>query len=132
MKMSSRRQIVLCGVWSAAVLVVAGALTYCRAEDPAVGPRLGRYTVTFFMGALRSPSFFAYLDLLPGNKYRVLDFGEKPLGEGTYALDDKGNVKWLTGKYKDEGYGGSFQIDGTRHQIHMKDRLYARNQPADK
>jgi len=103
-----------------------------QAEDPAIGPRQGKYTVWFFMGFTRTKTFFATLELLPGNKYKVYDFGDKVIGEGTYAVDDKGNVKWLTGKYKDEGYGGSFQVDGTRHQLHMKDRLYARNDPNEK
>jgi hypothetical protein len=111
-------------------VLLASAIPAARAEDPVVGPRQGRYTVWFFMGFTRTKTFFHTLDLLPGNKYKVYDFGDKVIGEGTYAVDDKGNVKWLTGKYKDERYGGSFQVDGTRHQLHISDRLYARNDPA--
>jgi hypothetical protein len=100
--------------------------------SPNEKPRIGKYTVTFFSGPTRFPQVMHMLEILPGNKYRVLTgIGDKFLSEGTYELDAKNNVRWLTGLYKDEKYDGTFTVDGNRDQIHMKDRVYARNEKKD-
>ena len=115
--------------WTAfgVMVLTLGAVLPVQADAP-VPPRLGRYSVTFFSGPLRTPNEMHQLDLLPGMKYKVYTvFGSSLLSEGTYALDAKNNIRWLTGRYKDEKFGGTFTVDGGRHQIHMKDRVYARN-----
>lgn len=96
------------------------------AQEKKVAPRLGKYTVTFFSGPTRSPVFLHTLELLPDMKYKVYNLGDKVIGEGTYSFAGE-KVTWETGYYKDEKYGGTFSVSGNRHQIHMKDRVYARN-----
>lgn len=111
----------------AVVFLALAGIAPVHADAP-VKPRLGMYTVTFFSGPLRTPTGLHELELLPDMKYKVYtSIGSKLLSEGTYTLDEKNNVRWLTGLYKDEKYGGTFTVDGDRHQIHMKDRVYARN-----
>lgn len=114
------------GAAFAALLAFLLAQPHALSAQEAPGPRLGRYTVTFFSGPTRSPNFLHTLELLPGFRYRVYNTGDQVIGEGIYSFTGE-KVTWESGYYKDEKYGGTFSVSGPRHQLHMKDRVYARN-----
>ncbi len=91
----------------------------------AQGPRLGRYTVQSYGAAGNQPIPQGHFELLSGGKYKSYYFGGEPSGEGKYSFDAAtGNVKFLSGKYKDDGWGGAFEIsrEGKTHTV----RLYGR------
>jgi len=113
---------------AAFVPLLAAVVAATASAQPKEAPRLGKYTVTFFSGPTRTPQFLHTLELLPGMKYKVYNFGDKVIGEGAYNVAGE-KVTWESGLYKDEKYGGTFSVTGARHQIHMKDRVYARNEP---
>ena len=55
----------------------------------------------------RPPLFLGHFVLEAGGKYKVYLPGGRLAGEGEYEFDkEKKEVKWLTGKYKDEGWTG--------------------------
>ena len=91
----------------------------------AQGPRLGKYTVMSYGDPRNLPLPLGHFELLSGGRYKSYLFGGEPSGEGKYSFDAAtGNVKFLSGKFKDDGWGGGFEIsrEGKTHTI----RLYGR------
>ena len=77
-----------------------------QADEPG-GPKLGRYNVRSYGASNRPPLFLGHFVLEAGGKYKVYLPGGRLVGEGTYEFDkDKKEVKWLTGRYKEEGWTG--------------------------
>lgn len=77
-----------------------------QADEPSE-PKLGRYNVRSYGASNRPPLFLGHFILEEGGKYKVHLPGGRLVGEGTYEFDkEKKEVKWLTGKYKDEGWMG--------------------------
>lgn len=76
------------------------------ADEPGE-PKLGRYNVRSYGASNRPPLFLGHFVLEAGGKYQVFLPGGRMVGEGTYQFDQASKeVKWLTGKYKDEGWMG--------------------------
>lgn len=76
------------------------------ADEPGE-PKLGRYNVRAYGASNRPPLFLGHFVLEAGGKYKVHLPGGRLVGEGTYEFDnEKKEVKWLTGKYKEEGWMG--------------------------
>lgn len=102
-----------------ALIVCGGQVSspplYGQEDDK--GPRLGRYNVEF------RNSFLTYFELLPGGKYKVYNVADSSLlGQGEYSFDAKEKrVRWLSGRHKDVGYGGTFVVEnnGKKHIIIM-------------
>ena len=91
----------------------------------AQGPRLGKYTVMSYGNPSYQPLQLGHFELLAGGKYKSYLFGGQPSGEGKYSFDAAtSNVKFLSGKFKNDGWGGGFKIsrEGKTHTI----RLYGR------
>lgn len=85
------------------LLLLAGPVL---ADEPGE-PKLGRYNVRSYGASNRPPLFLGHFVLEAGGKYRVFLPGDRQVGEGTYEFDPAAKeVKWLTGKYKDEGWQG--------------------------
>lgn len=104
--------------WGRLVLALGCGLVVvvaAPAQDNA-GPRLGQYKVY-----LRDVQF-SILELLPNGKYKAYDTTKALLGEGDYEYDAKEKrVRWLSGRYKTNGYGGTFftRKDGKQHVIRL-------------
>lgn len=70
-------------------------------------PKLGRYNVRTYGASNRPPLFLGHFLLEEGGKYKVYLPGGRLASEGTYEFDSqKKEVKWLTGKYKEENFEG--------------------------
>jgi len=95
----------------------------------AAGPRPGRYRVLSF-GASSIPIMLGELELLGGGRYRSTLSGGRAVGEGSYDYDAaSGNVRWLSGPYKTDGWGGAFTVerDGKTHKIRLRGGTVAVN-----
>jgi len=95
----------------------------------AAGPRVGRYRVLSF-GASATPIVLGELELLDGGRYRAILPGGRPAGDGRYAYDAaSGSVRWLSGPYRTDGWGGAFTVerDGKTHQIRLRGGTVAVN-----
>ena len=89
------------------VLLVPGLLLADQPTEPA----LGRYNIRSYGASNRPPIFLGHFVLEEGGKYKVHLPGGRQVGEGTYAFDQANKeVKWLTGKYKDEAWEGRFLV----------------------
>ena len=76
------------------------------ADEPGE-PKLGRYNVRSYGASGKPPLFLGHFVLEEGGKYKVYLPGGRQVGDGTYEFDKaKAEVKWLTGKYKEEGWMG--------------------------
>lgn len=94
-------------------------------DQNAQGPRLGKYNVMAYGDPRNLPLQLGHFELLSGGRYKSYMFGGEPSGEGKYSFAAAtGTVKFLSGKFKDDGWGGGFEIsrEGKTHTI----RLYGR------
>lgn len=83
-------------------------------------PRLGKYTIMAYGNPRFPPSYLGHFELLSGGRYRPYLFGGELSGEGKYSFDPAtGRVEFLSGKFKDDGWGGGFEIsrEGKTHTI---------------
>jgi hypothetical protein len=111
------------------LLVLPGLV---RAADEPGEPKLGRYNVRSYGASNRPPLFLGHFVLEDGGKYKVYLPGGRMVGEGTYEFDkEKKEVKWLTGKYKDEGWTGRVLVasDDKSLTIWMKSTTRATHVP---
>lgn len=84
--------------------------SFAQAVEPSE-PKLGRYNVRAYGAAGNPPLFLGHFVLEAGGKYKVYLPGGRLVGEGTYKYDAaKQEVKWLTGKYADEGWSGKVYV----------------------
>ncbi len=101
-----------------------------RAYALTTEPRLGRYNI-YAYGAGTNRLFLGHFELLQGGKYRVSRRLEGAYyGEGTYSFNSQtSTVEWLSGPYKEEGWGGAFTVEreGKTHRIELKKRTIAFN-----
>ena len=89
------------------VLIFFVILPGVARADESAEPKLGRYNVRSYGASNRPPLFLGHFVLEEGEKYKVYLPGGRLVGEGTYEFDkEKKEVKWLTGKYKDEAWTG--------------------------
>ena len=105
-----------------------------QADEPAE-PKLGRYNVRSYGASNRPPLFLGHFVLEQGGKYKVYLPGDRMVGEGTYEFDSvKKEVKWLTGKYKEEGWTGQVLLasDEKSLVIWLKPTTRATYVPDDK
>ena len=105
-----------------------------QADEPAE-PKLGRYNVRTYGASNRPPLFLGHFVLEDGGKYKVHLPGGRLVGEGTYEFDkEKKEVKWLTGKYKDEGWTGRVLVasDDKSLVIWLKSTTRATHVPDEK
>ena len=94
------------------------------------GPRLGRYVILSYGRAGAAPLRLGEVELLAGGRYRVSLPGGRANGEGRYDFDAAaGTVRWLSGRYKDEAWGGGFTVEreGKTHTIRLKSGTVAVN-----
>ena len=99
------------------------AVAAAAATDHVAGPRLGRYLILSYGRASAAPLQLGEVELLAGGRYRVGLPGGRANGEGRYDYDGTaGTVRWLSGRYKDEGWGGEFTVEreGKTHRIQLK------------
>lgn len=104
------------------------------ADEPSE-PKLGRYNVRSYGASNRPPLFLGHFVLEEGKKYKVFLPGGRLVGEGTYEFDnEKKEVKWLTGKYKDEGWTGKVLVasDDKSLTIWLKSTTRATHVPEEK
>lgn len=114
-----------------AVLLIAG---FSRADEPAE-PKLGRYNVRSYGASNRPPLFLGHFVLEAEGNYKVYLPGGRLAGEGTYEFDTtKKEVKWLTGKYKEEGWTGRVLVasDDKSLVIWLKSTTRATQVPDEK
>lgn len=105
-----------------------------QADEPAE-PKLGRYNVRSYGASTRPPIFLGHFVLEEGGKYKAHLPGGRLVGEGTYEFDkEKKEVKWLTGKYKDEGWMGRVLVasDDKSLVIWLKPTTRATHVPDEK
>ena len=98
-------------------------------------PSMGRYNIRSYGASNRPPIFLGHFVLEAGGKYTVHLPGGRMVGEGTYAFDAANKeVKWLTGKYKDEAWEGRFLVasDAKPPVIWLKSTTRATYGPEDK
>jgi len=89
------------------------------------GPRLGKYDILSYGNPKNPPIRHGHFELLSGGKYKFYDNGGNFKSEGKYRFDAAtSTVEWLSGIFKDDGWGGAFTIEreGKTHTI----RLYGR------
>jgi hypothetical protein len=80
--------------------------SFANATEPSEPP-LGRYNVRAWGATGKPPLFLGHFVLEAGGKYKVYLPGGRLVGEGTYMYDSATKkVKWLTGKYAEEGWDG--------------------------
>ena len=88
------------------------------------GPRLGKYGIYSYGAVGNPPLYLGHFVLLSGGKYKVSRTSkEEYYGEGTYRFDaGASTVTWLSGPFKENGWGGEFTIDreGKTHKIRLK------------
>ena len=104
------------------------------ADEPSE-PKLGRYNVRSYGASNRPPLFLGHFVLEAGGKYKVYLPGGRLAGEGEYEFDkEKKEVKWLTGKYKDEGWMGRVLVasDDKSLTIWLKSTTRATHVPDEK
>jgi hypothetical protein len=95
----------------------------------AAGPRVGRYRILSY-GLGNAPLHLGEVELLAGGRYRVTLPGGRVNGEGRYDYDPAtATVRWLSGRYKDEGWGGGFTVEreGKTHQVGLREGTIAVN-----
>ncbi len=88
----------------------------------AQGPRLGKYNVLSYGADPNNPLRLGYFELSSGGKYKFYQMGGKFVGGGDYSFDAASNtVEWTSGTFKDNGWGGAFEIDreGKTHLIRL-------------
>jgi len=113
------------------LLILPGIL---RADEPGE-PKLGKYNVRSYGASNRPPLFLGAFVLEEGGKYTVFLPGGRQVGEGKYEFDkEKAEVKWLTGKYKDEGWTGRVLVasDDKSLTIWLKSTTRATHVPEEK
>ncbi len=99
------------------------------AATRAAGPRLGRYRVLSF-GAGGSAIALGAVELLAGGHYRATLPGGRAAGEGRWRYDAAtASVRWLSGPYRDDGWGGAFTVEreGKTHQLRLRGGTVAVN-----
>jgi hypothetical protein len=104
------------------------------ADEPSE-PKLGRYNVRSYGASNKPPLFLGHFVLEAGGKYKVFLPGGRQDGEGTYEFDkEKKEVKWLTGKYKEEGWTGRVLVasDDKSLTIWLKSTTRATHVPDEK
>ena len=104
------------------------------ADEPSE-PKLGRYNVRSYGASNRPPLFLGHFVLEEGGKYKVHLPGGRLVGEDTYEYDKaKKEVKWLTGKYKEEGWTGRVLVasDDKSLTIWLKSTTRATHVPDEK
>jgi hypothetical protein len=95
----------------------------------AATPRIGRYRV-LSAGAGGKQLMLGELELLANGRYIVRLPGGRVRGEGKYAFDSTtATVKWLTGPYREDGFGGTFEVsrEGRTHEITLRRGTIAAN-----
>jgi len=89
-------------------------------KDYVSGPRVGRYIILSY-GNAYSPITLGYFDLGNGT-YVYYNAAKKMIGNGKCLYNAKTKtVQWLSGPYKQAGWGGAFEIDrnGKTHKIRI-------------
>lgn len=92
-------------------------------NQDAQGPRLGKYNILSYGDPKNPPIRHGHFELLVGGKYKFYDNGGNLKSEGKYSFDAAAStVEWLSGIFKDDGWGGSFEItrEGKTHNIRLK------------
>ncbi|MGI8639734.1 MAG: hypothetical protein ACR2MG_07245 [Pyrinomonadaceae bacterium] len=87
------------------------------------GPRLGKYDILSYGNPKNPPIRHGHFELLSGGKYKFYDNGGNFKSEGKYRFDAAtSTVEWLSGIFKDDGWGGAFTIEreGKTHNIRLK------------
>ena len=110
-------------------LTTAAWIPAVRGDEPATGPRPGKYLILSYGATNRPPLILGYVVLEGGTTYNVFLPGDKPAGSGKYSYDAaKKAVVWETGPYVKE-FGGGFEIDreGKTHKIRLKRTTIATN-----
>lgn len=123
-----------CFRWLILVLLVIVIPGIARADEPGE-PKLGRYNVRSYGASNRPPLFLGHFLLETGGKYKVYLPGGRLVGEGDYEFDkEKKEVKWVTGKYKEEGWTGKVLVasDDKSLTIWMKSTTRATHVPDEK
>jgi len=120
--------------YSTAVLALAVATAawplQAGGDEPASGPRPGKYLILSYGAVNRPPLNLGYVILESGGTYKVFLPGDKANGAGQYTYDaGRKAVMWKTGPYEKEGFGGAFEIDreGKTHKIRLKRTTIATN-----
>ncbi len=87
-------------------------------------PRLGKYGIYSYGAVGNPPLYLGHFVLLSAGKYKVSRTSKEDYyGEGTYRFDaGTSTVTWLSGPFKENGWGGEFTIDreGKTHKIRLK------------
>lgn len=123
----------ICSLLLVLVALLPDLATAAQA-DLAAAPKLGRYNIRSYGASNRPPLFLGHFILEDGGKYKVFLPGGREVGGGTYEFDaSKMEVVWLTGKYKEEGWGGAVQLasDEKTTVIVMKSTTRATHVPDD-
>lgn len=123
-----------CFRWLILALLVIVVPGMARADEPGE-PKLGRYNVRSYGASNRPPLFLGHFLLETGGKYKVYLPGGRLVGEGDYEFDkEKKEVKWVTGKYKEEGWTGKVLVasDDKSLTIWMKSTTRATHVPDEK
>ena len=123
-----------CFRWLILALLVIVVPGITRADEPGE-PKLGRYNVRSYGASNRPPLFLGHFLLETGGKYKVYLPGGRLVGEGDYEFDkEKKEVKWVTGKYKEEGWTGKVLVasDDKSLTIWMKSTTRATHVPDEK
>ena len=123
-----------CFRWLILALLMIVASGVVRADEPGE-PKLGRYNVRSYGASNRPPLFLGHFLLETGGKYKVYLPGGRLVGEGDYEFDkEKKEVKWVTGKYKEEGWTGKVLVasDDKSLTIWMKSTTRATHVPDEK
>lgn len=117
------------------ILTLLATLPSLAWADEPGEPKLGRYNVRSYGASNRPPLFLGHFMLAEGGKYQVHLPGGRLAGEGTYEFDkEKKEVKWLTGKYKEEGWTGRVLVasDDKSLTIWLKSTTRATHVPEEK
>lgn len=120
--------------WLLLAMLVVLLPSLVRADEPSE-PKLGRYNVRSYGASNRPPLFLGHFVLEAGGKYKVYLPGGRLVGEGTYEYDkEKNAIRWLTGKYKEEGWGGRVLVasDDKSLTIWLKSTTRATHVPEEK
>lgn len=111
----------------ALALLVAGLLLAGAWAQEA--PRLGKYKIFSYGAVGRPPLFLGHFELQPGGKYQASNTSQDDFyGGGEYSFDGT-SVIWVSGPFKNNGWGGTFTIEreGKTHKIKLMPRTIATN-----
>lgn len=101
------------------VMLVLGFLSVGVTAQEA--PRAGTYKIFSYGAVGRPPLYLGHFVLQPGGKYQVSrGSGPDYYGAGEYSFNGT-SVTWLSGPFKDNGWGGEFTIEreGKTHKIRL-------------